>query len=110
MKRQAEGGVVPLYQLVNLNGEQSSGDLGFQLGFSGGGYLYELMKKCSQIRNFKELDEALELKMKPFLYNEGEGKKVPIAQLIFMRNLDRFKHNQLQELKDLGKTFSLIGH
>ena len=24
----------------------------------------------------QELDEALELKMKPFLYNEGRGKKV----------------------------------
>ena len=64
--------------------------------------MYELMKKCSQLRNFKELDEALELKVKPFLYNEGEGKKVPIAQLIFMRNLDRFPHNQLPEIKALG--------
>ena len=71
---------------------------------AGGGYLYELMKKCSQLRNYKELDEALELKLKPFLYNEGEGKKVPIAQLIFMRNLDRFKHNQLPQIKALGKT------
>ncbi len=36
----------------------------------GGGYLYDLMKKCQKKRNFRELDEALDVKLKPFLYNE----------------------------------------
>jgi hypothetical protein len=28
------------------------------------------MKKCQKKRNFRELDEALDVKLKPFLYNE----------------------------------------
>ncbi len=32
--------------------------------------MYDLMKKCQKKRNFRELDEALDVKLKPFLYNE----------------------------------------
>ena len=37
---------------------------------AGGGYLFELMKKCQKKRTYRELDEALDVKLKPFLYNE----------------------------------------
>ena len=55
----------------------------------GGGYLMEIIKKCVLKKNYRELEEALDVKMKPFLYNEGRGKFIPIAQLVYMRNLDR---------------------
>ena len=59
------------------------------------------MKKATATDNFRELDEAFETKVKPFLYNNGEGKMVPIAQLVLMRNRDRPKHKQFDVLKDI---------
>ena len=40
-------------------------------------------------KDYKELDETLKAKLPPYLYNEGQGKMVPIAQLTMIRNRDR---------------------
>ena len=48
-------------------------------------------------KDFKELDEAIRGKIQPFLYNQGEGKKVPIAQLACLRNRDRPKSRQVSK-------------
>ena len=40
-------------------------------------------------KDFKELDETLKAKLPEYLYNGGEGKMVPIAQLTMLRNRDR---------------------
>ena len=39
----------------------------------------------------KELDEAIKAKVTPFLYNNGEGALIPIAQMSCIRNRDRSK-------------------
>lgn len=40
-------------------------------------------------KDYKELDEAIKAKVQPYLYNEGKGAMVPIAQLACLRNRDR---------------------
>lgn len=42
-------------------------------------------------KDYKELDEAIKAKIQPYLYNEGKGAMVPIAQLACLRNRDRSK-------------------
>jgi hypothetical protein len=39
------------------------------------------MKKCQKKRNFRELDEALDVKLKPFLYNEVRADCEPLVLL-----------------------------
>ena len=98
VKKQAEGGVIPMYGLINVNGRHMQYvpdrqtlqiNMHPSLFCPGGGYLMEIIKKCVLKKNYRELEEALDVKMKPFLYNEGRGKFIPIAQLVYMRNLDR---------------------
>ncbi len=42
-------------------------------------------------KDYKELDEAIKTKIQPYLYNQGEGAMIPIAQLACLRNRDRSK-------------------
>ena len=42
-------------------------------------------------KDYKELDEAIKAKVTPFLYNNGEGALIPIAQMACIRNRDRSK-------------------
>lgn len=53
-------------------------------------------------KDYKELDEAIKAKVPPYLYNNGEGTMVPIAQLTMLRNRDRPPRKQFQVIKDLG--------
>ena len=46
-------------------------------------------------KDYKELDEAIRAKVSPFLYNDGDGKMVPIAQLACLRNRDRSVRKQV---------------
>ena len=59
-------------------------------------------------KDYKELDEAIKAKVTPFLYNEGEGKMVPIAQLTMLRNRDRAKSKQVRHLLHL-RTGNALG-
>lgn len=38
-----------------------------------------------------EVDERIKKDVQPFLYNEGEGKLIPIVDLVKFRNKDRHK-------------------
>lgn len=49
-------------------------------------------------KDYKELDEAIKAKITPYLYNEGRGKMVPIAQLTMLRNRDRPSRKQARTL------------
>ena len=59
--------------------------------FSGGGLLFHITKRAMVKKDNKELDEAIKAKVTPFLYNNGEGKLIPIAQMACIRNRDRSK-------------------
>ena len=49
----------------------------------------------------QELDEALELKMKPFLYNEGRGKKVSSSsKIIIIIIINSFIHLFIHQSKN----------
>ena len=54
-----------------------------------------ITKRAMVKKDYKELDETLKAKLPPYLYNEGEGKKVPIAQLTMLRNRDRAPSKQV---------------
>lgn len=58
----------------------------------GSGLLVELMKQAAQTKQFAELDHAIKTKVEPFLYNKGNGKKIPIWKLVLLRNKDRPRH------------------
>ena len=45
--------------------------------------------------DYKELDETIRAKIQPFLYNEGQGKMVPVAHLACLRNRDRAPSKQV---------------
>ena len=65
---------------------------------SGGGQLFHITKRAQVKKDFKELDETIRAKIVPFLYNQGEGKMVPIAQLACLRNRDRPPRKQVSRL------------
>ena len=62
---------------------------------SGGGYFVPVMKRAMVKKDYKEVDEAIKTKVPPFLYNGGDGKMVPIAQLTMLRNRDRSTRKQV---------------
>ena len=88
VKRQAEGGANPMYDLLDLKG---------------GGSLYYICKRAMVKKDYKELDEAIKSKVTPFLYNGGKGALVPVIQLTMLRNRDRPKSKQFPEIKELGE-------
>ena len=100
VKRQAEGGANPMYDLLDLSGKN-----GIQFQFQlpkipllrhlGGGTLFYITKRAMVKKDYKELDEAIKSKITPFLYNGGKGKMVPIAQLTMLRNRDRPTRKQV---------------
>lgn len=55
----------------------------------GCGLLVDLMKKAVQTKNYTELDNAIKTQVEPMLYNKGEGRMIPIAKLVLLRNRDR---------------------
>ena len=58
---------------------------------TGGGQLFFITKRAMMKKDYKELDEAIKAKVTPFLYNNGEGALIPIAQMACIRNRDRSK-------------------
>lgn len=86
VKKQADTSSIQMYKLVDLKG---------------GGLLVELMKKAAQNKNYSELDEAIKLKVEPLLFNKGEGKLIPVSQLVLMRNKERPRHKLLGPLRNM---------
>ncbi|XKL66117.1 hypothetical protein PGB90_009537 [Kerria lacca] len=62
----------------------------------GGGLLIELMKQAAQTKQYAELDHAIKTKVEPFLYNKGQGRKIPIWKLVLLRNKDRPRYKMLK--------------
>ncbi|XP_069120807.1 transient receptor potential cation channel subfamily V member 5-like isoform X4 [Argopecten irradians] len=89
VKAQGDSDVKKLYQLVDLKG---------------GGELVELMKIARWRKNYKVIDEKIQTDVKKFLYNDGDGKKVPIVDLIMTRSKERSsnkpKINKQKQEKD----------
>ncbi|XP_035213588.1 transient receptor potential cation channel subfamily V member 5-like, partial [Stegodyphus dumicola] len=86
VKKQTDSGSLKIYSLVNLKG---------------GGELITLMKEVSKARDHStQLDGRIRELVLPFLYNNGEGRLVPIQELVLTRNKDRPKHKQLPQNRD----------
>ena len=65
-----------------------------------------ITKRAMVKKDYKELDETLKAKLPPYLYNGGEGKHVPIAQLTMLRNRDRPPSKQVS--KQMNSLCSLL--
>ena len=52
-------------------------------------------KTCYGEKRYKELDESILQKVRPYLYNDGAGAMVPIAQMACIRNRDRSVRKQV---------------
>lgn len=53
------------------------------------GEFVDIMKKCTKSKDYTEIDNAIEEKVAPFLYNDGGGKYVPTSEIIHVRNCIR---------------------
>ncbi|KAK3576059.1 hypothetical protein CHS0354_018328 [Potamilus streckersoni] len=76
VKNQADNASKILYQLVNLKG---------------GGELVELIKRARWTKNYTDLDRKILTEVPKFLYNGGQGKRIPIVELVMARNKERQK-------------------
>ncbi|XP_048774111.2 transient receptor potential cation channel subfamily V member 5-like isoform X4 [Ostrea edulis] len=79
VKRQGEGSGV----------DSRAADVYKMVDLKGGGELVEMMKRARWTKNFKEIDDTIQEKVKTFLYDGGRGKKVPISHIIEQRNKAR---------------------
>ncbi|XP_050521894.1 transient receptor potential cation channel subfamily V member 5 isoform X2 [Daktulosphaira vitifoliae] len=86
VKKQVDSSPCLIYNLVDLKG---------------GGLLVDLIKRAVQTKEFAELDYAIKTKVEPLLYNKGEGKMIPIAKLVLLRNRDRSRAKLLPHLKNM---------
>ncbi|XP_076364510.1 LOW QUALITY PROTEIN: transient receptor potential cation channel subfamily V member 5-like [Tachypleus tridentatus] len=94
VKKQADTSSQKIYSLVAV---------------SGGGELVTLMKEASRTRNYAELDERIRELVEPFLYNKGEGRMVPIRELVMLRNQERPRHKQLSQQRGVNSKNSVKG-
>src|SRR5438105_4839982 len=65
-----------------------------------GGVLVELMRDAFRRRDFSDVDDKIRELVTPFLYNEGRGKRIPVARIIRMRNRERPPSKRLASSKD----------
>ena len=61
--------------------------------------MFELSKRAMITGNTAELDEAIRSKIRPYLYNDGDGKWIHCAHLACLRNRDRPKSKQFDVIK-----------
>ena len=59
----------------------------------------ELSKKAMISGKNTELDEAIRSKVRPYLYDNGNGKWIHCAHLACLRNRDRPKSKQIPEIR-----------
>ncbi|XP_070176745.1 transient receptor potential cation channel subfamily V member 5-like isoform X3 [Littorina saxatilis] len=76
---------------VKAQGDVAASELYSLVALGDGGELFELAKEAmkSVPRDYTKLDQVILTKVKKFLYAGGEGRKVPIAELVQFRNRDR---------------------
>nr|XP_042896955.1 transient receptor potential cation channel subfamily V member 5 [Parasteatoda tepidariorum] len=85
VKKQTDSESLKIYSLVNVKG---------------GGQLITLMKDAIKNKDYSNLDDQFREMVLPFLYNNGDGKMIPIQDLVVTRNKDRPKHKQLPQNRD----------
>ncbi|KAG8202146.1 hypothetical protein JTE90_010505 [Oedothorax gibbosus] len=85
VKKQTDSGSLKIYSLANVKG---------------GGELVQLMKDAAKTKDYDSLDDKISELVLPFLYNNGEGKMVPIQELVITRNKERPKHRQLPQNRE----------
>lgn len=76
---------------VKSQGDAASKELYHLVTLGDGGELVRLTKLARWTKNYSQLDEAIRTEVGKFLYNGGEGKKVPFTELVQIRNKDREK-------------------
>jgi hypothetical protein len=54
-----------------------------------------MMKRAAQTKQYAELDHAIKTKVEPYLYNKGQGRLIPISQLVLLRNKERPRHKMV---------------
>lgn len=86
---------------VKAQGDAAAKELYTLVALGAGGELVSLTKEAmsSKPRDYTKLDEAIQTKVKKFLYNEGAGKKVPVTELVKIRNRDREKSIKVSKEK-----------
>ncbi|XP_076372372.1 transient receptor potential cation channel subfamily V member 5-like isoform X2 [Tachypleus tridentatus] len=88
VKKQADNSSQKTYSLVDVNG---------------GGKLVAVLKEASRLNDFAEVDNKIREIVEPFLYNKGQGKFIPISELVLIRNQDRPRNKQLSPPKTLNQ-------
>ncbi|KAG1682090.1 Transient receptor potential cation channel subfamily V member 5 [Nymphon striatum] len=84
---------------VKQQADTESREIYALMNFNGGGTLVNIMKQASREGDFSQVNEKMKELMLPFLYNDGEGKAISIAELVLRRNQDRPKHKQINQNK-----------
>ncbi|TMS36062.1 hypothetical protein L596_003324 [Steinernema carpocapsae] len=74
IKNQADGRSNAMYQLADVTGN---------------GVLADLAKQTLKTNDFAHLDFTIIEKIRPLLYNDGEGDMIPISKIIAMRHKER---------------------
>lgn len=94
---------------VKAQGDSDVKKIYKQVDLKGGGELIELMKRARWTKNYKEVDEKIQTDVKRFLYNDGNGKKVPIVDYIVNRSKERNSTPKITKQKqDKDKELALI--
>ena len=70
--------------------------------------MLEEMKRCLSTRNFDIIDDAISIRLKPYLYNGGRGRKVSFAEMVLLRNRERSQQKQVRVRKSTTINFELI--
>ena len=86
---------------VKAQGDAAAKKLYTLVALGDGGELSDLTKEAmsTKPRDYTKLDHAIETKVREFLYNEGKGRKVPVAELVQIRNRDREKSIKISKDK-----------
>ncbi|KAL8561177.1 hypothetical protein ACOMHN_029248 [Nucella lapillus] len=76
---------------VKAQGDAAAKELYTLVALGDGGELYKIAQEAMAAKppDFTKLDDAIVTKVKKFLYKDGKSKKLPISELVQMRNRDR---------------------
>lgn len=69
--------------------QKSSNELYEYIDLNGGGNLLEAFRRAQATKNFSEVEELIEGFRSKFLYNEGAGKDIDVAELVQWRRQSR---------------------
>ena len=65
-----------------------------------GGLLVALMRDAFRRRDFRGVDDKIREMVMPFLYNNGEGKMIPVSKIVRMRNKERPASKRLPSVNE----------